>query len=324
VSTKLYPLKFKPILKERLWGGSRLRDVFGKSIPNEITGESWELSAVDEDVSILVNGEFKGKSLKELIRDWEVELLGDVVFSKFGHEFPVLIKFIDAKMDLSVQVHPDDELAGKRHRSLGKTEMWYIMDAEEDAHLILGFNKDVSREQYQKFLEEGRIMELLNFQKVKEGDTFFINAGTIHAIGAGVLLAEIQQASDVTYRIFDFDRKNIEGKTRELHTELALDAMEYRRKVDFNVNYSKKNNQLNPMVRCPYFKTDYLELTADMVRRSESKESFTILICVQGYASVYNEAGSAEIQYGETVLIPAGSTVLGIRTMGAKFLEVTL
>ncbi|MCL4162945.1 UNVERIFIED_CONTAM: hypothetical protein GTU68_029289, partial [Idotea baltica] len=222
----IYPLKFIPILKERLWGGTKLRDVLGKPIESDITGESWEISTVKGDVSIVSNGEFADISLQNLIDQYPEELLGKRVLERFGKEFPILIKFIDAKQDLSIQLHPNDELARKRHNSFGKTEMWYIMDADSDAKLIVGFNKDISKSEYSKSLEENRLLELLNYEKVKEGDTFFINTGKIHAIGAGVLLAEIQQTSDVTYRVFDFNRKDKNGDLRELHTELARDAID--------------------------------------------------------------------------------------------------
>ena len=205
---QLYPLKFEPILKERLWGGTKLKDVLGKPSENDITGESWELSGVKDDISIVSNGSFSGTSLQELINQKPEELLGKDVFQRFGKEFPILIKFIDAKQDLSIQLHPNDALAKERHNSFGKTEMWYVMDADKGANLIVGFNKNVTKEEYSKSLEKDTLLDLLNYEPVKEGDTFFINTGKIHAIGAGVLLAEIQQTSDVTYRVFE-DRKSV-------------------------------------------------------------------------------------------------------------------
>ncbi len=321
---KLYPLKFKPILKERLWGGTKLNDVLGKPITSEITGESWELSAGPGDVSVVANGVLAGKTLQELIHDYEGRLLGAEVFARFGHEFPILIKFLDAKTDLSIQVHPDDELARKRHNSFGKTEMWYIMDAEEDSRLIVGFKGDVSREQYAESLLRGNLPDILNYESVQEGDVFFISPGKIHAIGAGVLLAEIQQTSDITYRVFDFNRKDKEGKTRELHTELAQDAIDYYFRDDFKVSYPRELNRQNPVVHTPYFKTDFLELDRDMERISARSASFMIFMCVGGSGEVYNEAGSIYLNKGETVLIPACSDTVGIRTKRAKFLEVTI
>ncbi|MFH6604830.1 type I phosphomannose isomerase catalytic subunit [Maribacter algicola] len=320
----MYPLKFRPILKERLWGGTKLKDVLGKPITCEITGESWELSTVEGDVSVVANGELSGTSLQQLINDNAEQVLGKSVFERFGTEFPILIKFIDAKQDLSVQLHPNDELAKKRHNSFGKTEMWYIMDADEDANLIVGFNKDVSKEQYSQSLAENTLLELLNYEQVKEGDTFFINTGKIHAIGAGVLLAEIQQTSDVTYRVFDFDRKDKDGNYRELHTELALDAIDYEKKDDFKVLYPKKTDTVNPMVDCPYFKTNFLELTQDLFLDTSKRDSFTIYMCVGGSAVVMNDFGETSISKGETVLVSANTTNILLKTKGSKLLEVTI
>lgn len=321
---KLYPLKFHPILKERLWGGTKLKDLLGKPIESEITGESWELSAVHGDVSVVENGALAGKSLQELIDSFEGRLLGEEVFARFGYNFPILIKFIDAKLDLSIQLHPNDELARKRHNSFGKTEMWYIMDAEKDARLIVGFNRDVTKKQYEDSLAAGSLPELLHYETVQEGDTFFINTGKIHAIGAGVLLAEIQQTSDITYRVFDFNRRDKEGRLRELHTELALDAIDYKFSNDFRVSYPRELNVANPMVYSPYFKTNYLEMDHDLERNAADRASFTIFMCVSGSGELYNEAGSTGIRRGETVLMPASSEILGIKTKRAKFLEVTL
>ena len=320
----LYPLKFEPILKERLWGGTKLKDVLGKPISTDITGESWELSAVKGDISTIVNGHLKGTTLQDLIDDQTEGLLGKSVVERFGAEFPILIKFIDAKQDLSIQLHPNDELAKERHDSFGKTEMWYIMDADPGANLIVGFNKDVQKEEYKKSLENDTLLDLMNYETVEEGDTFFINTGKIHAIGAGVLLAEIQQTSDVTYRVFDFNRKDKNGNLRELHTELALDAIDYTKKEDFKVDYSKEKDKINPMVDCPYFKTNALNLTKDLIQDVSSRDSFTIFMCVKGNAKVANENGTIEIQKGETVLVPACSQKIEIFTEGAQLLEVTI
>tara|TARA_R110000796_G_scaffold75990_1_gene170070 strand:- start:1627 stop:2595 length:969 start_codon:yes stop_codon:yes gene_type:complete len=321
---KLYPLKFNPILKERLWGGTKLKDVLGKPIENDITGESWELSTVEGDVSIVANGEFSGNSLQDLINNYPEELLGKSVYARFGKEFPILIKFIDAKQDLSIQLHPNDELAKKRHNSFGKTEMWYIMDADKGAELIVGFNKDVTKDEYAKSIEEDTLLDLLNYESVKEGDTFFINTGKMHAIGAGVLLAEIQQTSDITYRVFDFNRKDKNGNLRELHTELALDAIDYTKKDDFKVKYSDKKDSVNNMVSCPYFNTNILELTRDLELDVEKRDSFTIYMCVGGKATISNEFGSVSIKKGETTLVPAQSKKIYIITTSAKLLEVTI
>ncbi|WP_089262934.1 type I phosphomannose isomerase catalytic subunit [Maribacter sedimenticola] len=320
----MYPLKFKPILKERLWGGTKLKEVLGKPIESDITGESWELSTVKGDVSVIANGELQGTSLQELIETHAEALLGKNVVDRFGTEFPILIKFIDAKQDLSIQLHPNDELAKERHNSFGKTEMWYIMDADPNAELIVGFNRNVSKKEYAESIENDTLLDLLNYEQVKEGDTFFINTGKIHAIGAGVMLAEIQQTSDVTYRVFDFNRKDKEGNLRELHTELALDAVDYEKKDDFKVPYSKELNKMQSMVDCPYFKTNFIELAQDVVLNTKERDSFTIFMCVGGKAVVKTAEGEVQIVKGETVLLPAMTDKIELLSSGAKLLEVTI
>ena len=285
-----------PILKERLWGGTKLKKVLGKQITSEITGESWELSGVDGDISKVSNGSLKGKSLNSLLNENAKAVLGNQVVDRFGEEFPILIKFIDAKQDLSIQLHPNDELAKERHNSFGKTEMWYIMDADPGSQLIVGFNKDVEKEEYIKSLEEGTLLDLLNYEEVGEGDTFFINTGKIHAIGAGVLLAEIQQTSDITYRVYDFDRKDKDGNLRELHTCLAVDAIDYAKKDDFKVVYDKKKDTVNEMVDCPYFKTNFLNLGKPFHLDISKRDSFTIYMCVDGEAVISNDWGSTPIK----------------------------
>ena len=320
----MYPLKFHPILKERLWGGTKLKTVLGKSVSSDITGESWEISGVQGDISIVANGALAGTSLQQLIDHRAQELLGKSVTERFGKEFPILIKFIDAKQDLSVQLHPNDKLAKERHNSFGKTEMWYVMDADDDANLIVGFNRDVAKEEYAESLKKDSLLDLLNYEKVKRGDTFFINTGKVHAIGAGVLLAEIQQTSDVTYRIFDFNRKDKNGNLRELHTEQALDAIDYQKKDDFKVDYSTHTNMVNAVVDCPYFKTDYVHLTENWLKDLSQTDSFTILMCVNGAAHVSNDEGTVEVNRGETVLVPAVSNSITIKTDSAEFLAVSL
>ncbi len=320
----LYPLTFHPILKERLWGGIKLGAQLNKPISSDITGESWELSGVEGDVSVVSNGSLKGTSLNTLIKSRANELLGASVVDRFGKEFPILIKFIDAKQDLSIQLHPNDALAKERHNSFGKTEMWYIMDAEKDANLIVGFNQPVSREEYVQSLENNTLLEYMNYEKVKSGDTFFINTGKIHAIGAGVLLAEIQQTSDVTYRVYDFNRRDKEGNLRELHTELALEAIDFDQKDDFKVSYENKKDTVNPMVSCPYFNTNFLHLERDLIQDTTDRDSFTIYMCVEGEVEVGNEHGDTRVQKGETVLLPASSKMIALKTAGCKLLEITL
>ncbi|HAF75741.1 MAG TPA: mannose-6-phosphate isomerase [Maribacter sp.] len=320
----MHPLKFKPILKERLWGGTKLKEVFGKPIESDITGESWELSTVPGDISVVTNGSLEGKSLQELIDSNGEELLGKSVVERFGKEFPILIKFIDAKQDLSIQLHPNDALAKERHNSFGKTEMWYIMDADPKAELIVGFNKDVTKEEYAESVANDTLLDLLNYEQVKEGDTFFINTGKIHAIGAGVMLAEIQQTSDVTYRVFDFNRKDKDGNLRELHTDLALDAVDYEKKDDFKVSYSQEKNEVNTMVDCPYFKTNFIELTENLELDTVNRDSFTIFMCVGGEAKISTAEGEVAIKSGETALLPASTQKISLQSTGAKLLEVTI
>ena len=320
----LYPLKFEPILKERLWGGTKLKEVLGKPIENDITGESWELSGVKGDISVVANGPLAGTSLQEIIDQMPEELLGKGVVERFGKDFPILIKFIDAKQDLSIQLHPNDALAKERHNSFGKTEMWYVMDADPGANLIVGFNRNVTKEEYSESLENDTLLDLLNYEEVKEGDTFFINTGKIHAIGAGVLLAEIQQTSDITYRVFDFNRKDKNGNLRELHTDLALDAMDYKKKDDFKVDYRRDLDTVNKMVDCPYFKTNFLNLNQNLDLEISKRSSFTILMCVGGSAEIKSDTRSVGIRKGETVLIPANSKSISIKTSGTKLLEVTV
>ena len=320
----MYPLKFQPILKERLWGGTKLKDVLGKPIENDITGESWELSTVKGDVSVISNGNLGGTSLQELIDENPEGVLGKSVVDRFGTDFPILIKFIDAKQDLSIQLHPNDALAKERHDSFGKTEMWYIMDADPKAELIVGFNKDVTKEEYAESIDNDTLLDLLNYEEVKEGDTFFINTGKIHAIGAGVMLAEIQQTSDVTYRVFDFNRKDKDGNLRELHTELALDAVDYEKKDDFKVSYGHEKNEVNTMVDCPYFKTNFIELTENLDLDTAQRDSFTIFMCVGGEVKISTAEGDVSIKSGETALLPASTQKISLQSTGAKLLEVTI
>jgi len=320
----MYPLKFEPILKERLWGGTKLKDVLGKPIETDITGESWEVSAVKGDVSIVSNGNLKGQSLQDLINEDAVKILGKGVAEKFGTDFPILIKFIDAKKDLSIQLHPNDKLAKERHDSFGKTEMWYIMDADKNANLIVGFNKNVSKEEYEASLKNDSLLKLLNYESVTKGDTFFINTGKIHAIGAGVLLAEIQQTSDITYRVFDFNRRDKNGNLRELHTKMAVDAIDYEKKDDFKVTYPQEKNVVNQMIDCQYFKTNFINVSKDMHQDVSKRDSFTIYMCVEGEAKVINEFGSVTLQKGETTLVPANCNAIEIESKGAKLLEVTI
>jgi len=317
----LYPLKFQPILKEKIWGGEKLKSILKKSSDLNNIGESWEISDVEDAPSIVSNGLLKGKSLKELLEIYKSDLLGIKNYDVFGAKFPLLIKFIDAKSDLSIQLHPNDKLAIKRHNSFGKTEMWYVMQADDDANLIVGFNQKVSPETYLKHLKEKTLTEILNFDKVKEGDTYFIEVGRVHAIGAGVMLAEIQQTSDITYRVYDWDRVDDEGKERELHNDLAIDAIDFTMLDDFRINYESIPNALNKMVSCPYFNTSYLELNTALIKNND-KDSFIIYICVDGELSIEVNDFSTSINKGETILVPASIKEFTLSSEYAKLLEV--
>lgn len=310
----LYPLTFTPIFKERIWGGEKLQTELHKPIHQPFIGESWEISTVKGDVSVISNGTLKGTSLQALIEQAPEALLGSAVYKRFGTDFPLLIKFIDAAQDLSIQVHPDDALAKARHNSFGKTEMWYIMEADPNASIIIGFNRNVSKEEYQSHLENKTLSQLLNYEKVSHGDMFFIPAGKIHAIGAGVLLAEIQQTSDITYRVYDFDRKDKHGNYRELHTELALDAIDFERKDDFRKSYSSTENTVNPAVASPYFTTDYLKITQE-TPLTLSRDSFHIYIGVAGKGSLQYGDMELPLEKGQTLLVPASCKEIRLKGM---------
>jgi len=319
-----YPLKFKPILKEKIWGGEKLNAILGKdSVKNNI-GESWEISDVDADISIIDNGSLKGKTLRELIVTYTTELLGERVYKKFGNKFPLLIKYIDAKEDLSIQLHPNNDLAKKRHNSFGKTEMWYVMQADKDAKLIVGFNRDLEKEEYVKHLNSKTLTNILNIDVVEKGDVYFIPTGRVHAIGAGVLLAEIQQTSDITYRIYDWDRKDKSGKYRELHTEDALDALDYSSKPSYKTSYTKKLNKSNNIVDCQYFTTNILRINKEVKIDNSDKDSFVIYMCVDGEGAQFISNDFKEnLNYGETILIPAKLKSLEIIPIGeTELLEV--
>jgi len=318
---QFYPLVFEPIIKDRIWGGTKLQTVLGKPIPDGIThaGESWELSAVPGNVSIVKNGPLKGLALDELIKRYPREILGDHVYDRFGTEFPLLIKFIDAREDLSIQVHPDDELAQKRHNCMGKTEMWYVMDAEEGTRIIVGFKKNSSPEEYMAHLQNKTLGELLNQVPTKKGDVFFLAPGTVHAIGAGTLIAEIQQTSDITYRVYDWDRKDAEGNSRELHIDLALKAINYGM-VNAHIKYDALPNRCNRIVRCLVFATNILPLNGELHIQSDPS-SFRIYICTEGNYELLYRGDCYQFSQGDTVLIPASLEQLCIRG-NACLLEV--
>ncbi|TBN03569.1 mannose-6-phosphate isomerase [Hyunsoonleella flava] len=317
----LYPIKFTPILKEKIWGGQKLREILNKNSESSNIGESWEISDVEGDTSIVSNGLLKGKSLKDLLLKFKGDILGEKNHEVFGDKFPLLIKFIDAKQDLSIQLHPNDEIAAKRHNSFGKTEMWYVVQADENSNLIVGFNQKVTPEIYLKHLKEKTLTEILNFDKVSEGDTYFIEVGRVHTIGAGVMVAEIQQTSDITYRVYDWDRVDDEGNKRELHNDLAIDAIDFDMPDNFRVNYSKEENISNEMVSCPYFNTSYLKVT-ETLDKLNNKDSFFIYMCTSGEVEIEANGFTETVAKGETILLPAALKSYQIRSKNATLLEV--
>jgi mannose-6-phosphate isomerase len=323
--SELYPLKFKPILKEKIWGGQNLKSTLNKKIPaTKNIGESWEISSVEDNISIVENGFLKGNALNELIEIYMGDLVGDRVFEQFGLEFPLLIKFIDANDVLSIQVHPDDKLALQRHNSNGKTELWYIVSAEKNAELISGFNHEMDKDHYLQHLTKNEISEILNHEKVKTGDIFFIPAGRVHAIGAGIVLAEIQQSSDVTYRIYDWNRKDDKGNYRELHTEEALDAIDFKVYDDYKTKYNSIKNQTSKILTNKYFETSILEFDQDIEKNYIFLDSFVIYMCLEGKFEIeYYESEKIVVEKGETVLIPAVIEHLILKPIvQSKLLEV--
>jgi mannose-6-phosphate isomerase len=303
MNPKSYPLQFEPILKDRIWGGEKLKTLLNKPISSKITGESWELSTVEGDISVVANGVLKGKSLMELIDETPNEILGTKVYSRFGKQFPLLFKYLDAREDLSIQVHPNDKLAKERHNSFGKTEMWYVMQADQDARIIVGFKESSSKEEYLKHLNDKTLVSILDDVKAKVGDVFFLETGTVHAIGAGLVVAEIQQTSDITYRLYDFDRKDAQGNTRELHVDLALDAINYNR-VETQKKYETKANTSNEVVDCPYFTTNFIPLDGK-IETSKNGETFTVYMCVEGSFEIEYDGFKQSYIKGDTILIPA-------------------
>lgn len=323
-NVQLYPLKFTPISKYRMWGGNKLNEVLNKGFDGENNGESWEISAVPGDETQVTNGFLKGQTLPLLIQNYKDQLLGKAVYQKYGADFPLLIKFIDAKTPLSIQVHPHDEIAKERHQSFGKNEMWYVMDADVDAEIIVGFNQHLDKEQYQEYLAKDTVLEVMNVVKTKTGDVFNIPTGRIHAIGAGVLLAEIQQTSDITYRIYDYNRVDQStGKTRALHNELALDVLDFEVHPNYKTQYENKLNQTNQLVHTPYFKTNLLNFSEKVEKNYTSIDSFVIYICTSGSLDLIVEEETYSLVKGETILLPANVKSLTLQPHSlAEILEV--
>lgn len=321
----LYPLKFTPILKDKIWGGEKLGTVLDKPTgDSKICGESWEISGVEGDISVVSEGSLAGKSLVELIEEFKGALIGENVYQKFGNKFPLLIKFIDANDDLSIQVHPDDKLGMERHNSFGKTEMWYVVDAEKGATLISGFNKQTSTEEYLKVFKAGHLTDILNRENVENDDVFFLPAGRVHTIGKGLLIAEIQQTSDITYRIYDFDRVDKNGVGRELHTEEAVDAIDYNFYDEYKTPYDQTIAEAE-IGRSQYFVTNRLLISASSTRNYTEFDSCIILMCLEGEGELLFEGGSVSYKLGDSILVPNMIDEIEINPESkSKILEVVI
>ncbi|WP_456463005.1 type I phosphomannose isomerase catalytic subunit [Lutibacter sp.] len=322
---ELYPLKFNPVFSYRIWGGKKLKTVLNKIYNEESIGESWEISDIKNNETTVSEGDLKGKTLKQLIEIFKGNFVGNHVYDFFGNNFPLLIKFIDAKESLSIQVHPEDSLAKKRHNSFGKNEMWYVMQAERDAELIVGFNQKVTKKIYSENLRNSSLYKLLNVEKVKKGDVYYIPTGRVHAIGAGVLLAEIQQTSNITYRIYDYDRVDpVTKKKRELHNNLALDAIDFKFYNNYKTTYSLQTNFHSKLVYSPYFKTNIINVKGELIKNYSKLDSFVIYICVEGNLEVEYNNKLFSLNMGETLLLPAIINQVKLKSIYSSLLEVFL
>ncbi|MDR0954557.1 MAG: class I mannose-6-phosphate isomerase [Rikenellaceae bacterium] len=318
----LYPLKFEPIYKERVWGGEKLRMRYDRIYPaDKRIGESWEISGLQDDVSVVSNGSLAGNELNELIEIYMGDLVGERVYNRYGEEFPVLVKLLDTKELLSIQVHPDNALAAQRHGAYGKTEMWYVMEADPGSYFYLGFNRDLSQQEFLQRVAEHTLTEVMNRFEPKVGEIFFVPAGTIHSIGPGLVIVEVQQTSDITYRVYDWDRKESSGQSRELHTELALDALDYSRYEDPTLPCPKEKNHAAPVKHCADFVTNLIQLDGRMERDYLNLDSFVIYVCLQGEVIVECEGGAESLMDTETVLIPAEMETVRLTGKG-KILEI--
>ena len=312
--------KFEPLLKQTLWGGDKIIPFKHLNDKLENVGESWEISGVKDNETIVSEGPQKGKSLNELVREQKGKLVGEANYERFGDEFPLLIKFIDARQDLSIQVHPTDEIAHRQGKSRGKTEMWYALESAPGAQLYNGLKKQITPDEYKQMVENDTITDALARYEVNEGDVFFIPAGRIHAIGAGCFVAEIQQTSDVTYRIYDFKRKDKNGNYRELHTELAAESIDYTVLPNYRAEYERTKNEGIQVATCPYFTTAVYDLTEPMTLDYSELDSFVILIAVKGEGTITANGEETTFRMGDTILLPA--TTAEVKIEGTvKFLE---
>jgi mannose-6-phosphate isomerase len=323
--SELYPLKFESVLKEKVWGGNALATRFNKQSPSgtDRIGESWEISAVAGDESVTSNGFLAGNNIEELIEVYMGDITGDSVYDKFGNEFPLLIKFIEAQEDLSIQVHPNNELARKRHKAYGKTEMWYILECKEGSKIYTGFKEGVTKEIYEEAVKSGTLAEIMNVESVEPGDVFYTPAGRVHAIGAGIVLVEIQQTSDITYRLFDWNRKSTGKEKRELHTDLALDAIDFTQAGGSKIIPVIELNKSVNLVNCEFFNTNLLTFDQPVEKDYFLNDSFVVYICIDGEFTILWEGNSEKVTKGETVLVPAMIKEVTLKPVNqAKALEV--
>ena len=315
-NTQLYPLLFRPNLHELVWGGHRLEPLKDLPADGRAIGESWEISAVPTSESIVANGPLEGRTLGALVKEYGATLVGKHIARAYGDEFPLLVKFIDAQGDLSIQVHPNNTLAQARHGQLGKTEMWYVMAAEPGATLLAGFREEVSREDYRRRVADGSIVDALARHEVHPGDVFFIPAGRVHAICSGILLCEIQQSSDVTYRLFDYHRLGLDGKPRQLHTEEALDAIDFHVYDDYRTHYTPTDEGAVTIVSCDYFAVSILATSSSLHRQLRDKDSFVTLSCLQGACQIRTACHALSLHQGMSCLLPACEADFDVTTDG--------
>lgn len=302
----LYPLKFETIYQRKIWGGTHIHLYKGLSSPYGDIGESWEISPMEGNTSVIANGALRGKDLNTVVAEYGPRLLGEHIIKAFGGEFPLLIKMIDANDDLSVQVHPGDEYAAEHHGSRGKTEMWYLLDTTPDATIYAGWKKCIAPERLKEVVKTDEVMEYLDRHTAKPGDVFYLPAGKVHTIGSGCLILEIQQASDITYRLYDFNRRDSEGKLRDLHIEDAVQVLDYNVNTHSTEAYdTQATDSLTTMASCKYFHTSHLNLTRPFELPVSERDSFTVLFCADGEIVIETDKGNETLSKGETLLLPA-------------------
>lgn len=312
--------KFEPIIKQTLWGGDKIIPFKHLHTQMDNVGESWEISGVKGSETIVAAGDHQGKNLNELVSELKGKLVGEENYQRFGNEFPLLVKFIDARQDLSIQVHPSDEVARRQGKPRGKTEMWYCLESDAHARLYNGLKKQITSDEYKAMVENDTITDALASYEVHEGDVFFIPAGRIHSIGAGCFVTEIQQTSDVTYRIYDFKRKDKNGNYRELHTQQAAESIDYAVLPNYRTEYQAKKDEGIQVIVCPHFTTAVYDLTEPMTLDYSELDSFVILIAVKGSGRIIADGETSDFQAGDTILLPA--TTNEVKVEGTvKFLE---